>query len=232
VNVFSAVLSGTYYDSLFAGGVNNASLNIGRGNVDMAGSYDYFKNESHQANDRASANTQGYFNRLKWNISRNQFITDSLVLSLEGSGQFADKNLDSSEKFYLGGMNGVRAYPTSEGAGSEGYLFKAELRKYLPRNFSASVFVDEGMVKQYANASRNDGTGSLLDTNINQPNEYHLRGYGASIAWNGPYNSSVKATYSERMGNNPNPSIKDEGVFDQDGSLKRKVFWFSGSVAF
>jgi hemolysin activation/secretion protein len=232
VNVFSLMLSGSYYDSLFAGGVNNASLNFGRGNVDMAGSYDYFKNESHQENDSKAANTQGYFNRLKWNVSRNQFITDSWVLSLEGSGQFADKNLDSSEKFYLGGMNGVRAYPTSEGAGSEGYLFKAELRKYLPYNFNASVFIDDGKVKQYVDASRNDGTGSLLDTNINQPNEYHLRGYGASLAWSGPYNALIKATYSERMGNNPNPSIKDTGVYDQDGALKRRVFWLSGSVAF
>ena len=229
VNVLSMILSGSYYDGFLAGGVNNASLNFANGHVDLDGSYDYFKSESHKENDYKTANTQGYFNRVKWNLSRNQFITDSWVLSLEGSGQIADKNLDSSEKFYLGGMNGVRAYPTSEGAGSEGYLFKAELRKYLPYNLTASVFMDDGKVKQYRHSLRNDGGGTLLDSNLDQPNEYHLRGYGATLGWNGPYNSTIKAIYAHRMGTNPN--AKEDGT-DQDGRLVRHVLWLSGGIAF
>jgi len=33
------------------------------------------------------------------------------------SAQWASKNLDSSQKFGLGGPNGVRAYPSGEGYG-------------------------------------------------------------------------------------------------------------------
>jgi hemolysin activation/secretion protein len=231
VDVFSVALSGNYYDGFLAGGINNASVNFASGYVNLDSSYNQIKNESNKVADAASVNTQGSYNRIKWNLSRNQYLTDTLVLSLDASGQIADKNLDSSEKFYLGGMNGVRAYPTSEGAGSEGYLFKVELRKYLPYNFNASIFMDDGKVEQYYHTLKSDGT-SLLGDNV--PNEYHLRGYGATLAWNGPYNSNFKAIYARRMGNNPNPLVNSTTnvVTDQDGAMVRDVFWLSGGIAF
>jgi hemolysin activation/secretion protein len=229
VNVFSLVLSGSYSDNFLAGALNNASLNFANGHVDMDGSYDHLRSESRKIEDKAAENTQGYYKRTRLNISRNQFITDSLVLSLEGSGQWANRNLDASEKLYLGGINGIRAYPTSEGAGSEGYMFKLELRKYLPYNFNVSLFMDEGKVKQYQNKERNDNGDSLVPEDVS--NEYRLKGYGATIGWNGPYNSSIKATYATRMGENPNPA-GEEKRNDQDGSLRRHVLWLSGGIAF
>jgi hemolysin activation/secretion protein len=231
VDVFSVVLSGNYYDGLLAGGISNASLNFANGYVNLDGSYDYLTSTSHKVSDAESANTQGAYNRLKWNLSRNQYLTETLVLSLDASGQMADKNLDSSEKFYLGGVGGVRAYPTSEGGGSEGYLFKVELRKFLPYNFNASIFMDDGRVKQYYQTIGGDGD-SMLDEGV--PNAYHLRGYGATLAWNGPYKSSLKAIFARRMGSNPNPLVDSttEAVTDQDGSLVRDVFWLSGGIAF
>lgn len=50
----------------------------------------------------------------------------SLYANLEA--QSADKNLDSSEKFFLGGAQGVRAYPLGEAAGDEGAMATLELR--------------------------------------------------------------------------------------------------------
>lgn len=221
VDVYSLILSGTHNDSFLAGAINNASLDFGMGRVNLDGSLN-------KEADSEADNTHGHYKRTRLNISRNQFLTDSLVLSLEGSGQWANRNLDSSEKFYLGGINGVRAYPTSEGAGSEGYMFKLELRKYLPYNFNVSLFMDEGKVKQYQDLQRNDGSGPLLE---DTPNEYRLKGYGATVGWSGPYNSSIKATYSTRMGENPNPA-GEEKRNDQDGSLRRHVLWLSGGIAF
>jgi hypothetical protein len=226
------VLSGNYTDSFLAGGVNNTALDIANGKVDMGGSFNDFSGESHKQNDYETVNTQGRFNRVRWTFNRNQFLSDSWVLSFDATRQWAGRNLDASERLYLGGINGVRAYPTTEGAGSEGYLMKLELRKYLPYNFSASVFVDDGQVKQHVNSMRNDGTGSLLIDN--EPGEYNLRGYGASLQWNGPYNTIVRAIYATRMGKHPNPVIRqtDDKVTDQDGRLVRHVLWLSGSVAF
>lgn len=230
LDVVSLKMSGSLNDSFLAGAVNTASIDLGRGkvNLDDSGSGDI----DHKKSDYEGANTQGYYNRVKWNLTRTQFLADTWALAFDASGQFANKNLDSSEKFYLGGVSGVRAYPTSEGAGSEGYLFKLELRKYLPNNFNVSAFIDEGHVKQYRHNIKNNGSGEELTTE-NSPNEYFLRGYGFSVAWSGPYNSTVKATYARRFGSNPNPVVDDNGnEHDQDGALKKDVFWLSGSIAF
>ena len=232
LDVVSLKMSGSLNDSFLAGAINSASIDLGRGkvNLDDSGSGDI----DHKKSDYEGANTQGYYNRVKWNLSRTQFLADTWSLTFDASGQMANKNLDSSEKFYLGGVSGVRAYPTSEGAGSEGYLAKLELRKYLPNNFTVSAFIDEGYVKQYENNKKNAGSeaGDKL-TIEDAPNGYSLKGYGFSVAWSGPYNSTVKATYARRFGSNPNPVVDDNGnEHDQDGALKKDVFWLSGSIAF
>jgi hemolysin activation/secretion protein len=219
LQVYSVTLNGDYNDSFLAGAVNTASLNLGAGNVDMSGS-----GADHISGDSAGANTQGSFARLRWSLNRNQFINDTLALSVNASGQFADSNLDSSEKFYLGGSSGVRAYPTSEGAGSEGYLVTVELRKYLPHDLSVSTFIDHGQVTQNANNQKANGTGEISGLNI-----YQLTGYGASLNWQGPYNTNIKATYSHRMGSNPNRLANGN---DSDGAHIVDQFWVNGSVSF
>jgi hemolysin activation/secretion protein len=192
---------------------------LGVGKVDLKGSPNITL-------DLNGSNTQGSYKRLHWGLSRNQFFTDTLSLNLDASGQAANRNLDSSEKFYLGGVNGVRAYPTSEGSGSDGYLLKAELLQYLPHNLNVSLFVDKGHVKQY----HMDQLSPTSNFSPVGPSNYDLEGYGATMGWNGPYRSSFKATYAHRMGKNPNPSTLNN-INDQDGSLRLNVFWFSGSVA-
>jgi len=218
LQVYSVTLAGDYTDNFLAGAMTSASIDLGAGHVDLEGS-------PNQASDSANANTQGDFSRLRWNVSRNQFFADTVSLNLNASGQFADSNLDSSEKFYLGGSSGVRAYPTSEGGGSEGYLLSAELRKYLPYDLSVSTFVDYGYVNQYHhNAKESDPSAPLAAVN-----GYHLSGYGLAAAWQGPYSTTVKATYAHRFGNNPNPAANGN---DQDGDRTLDVFWLSGSVSF
>ena len=236
VEVAGIKLSGTASDGFLAGAVNTAQVDIARGKVNLNDSGipgdRYF---DHEKNDYESANTQGYYNRLKLNVARTQFLTDSLSLTFDASGQVADKNLDSSEKFYLGGATGVRAYPTSEGGGTKGYLWKLELRKYLPNNLTVSAFIDEGHVTQYQDNQNHAGTkqGAKITTD-GSPNTYALKGYGLSVAWEGPYNSTIKATYARRFGSNPNPSVNANtgAEYDQDGALKKDVFWLSGGIAF
>ena len=217
---YSVTLSGNRFDGFLAGAQNTVTLTLDSGHVNLAGT-------PGEANDQDPTNgprTKGAYAYMLWNVTRNQFITDTLGLTLSGSGQFSDGNLDSSQKFYLGGINGIRAYPTSEGGGSEGYLITAELRKYLPHNLSISTFVDHGKVTQFVNNQSANGT--ILSAN----NRYSLSGYGASLNWQGPYNTNVKATYAHRIGSNPNPAAN--GIDDQDGSRIIDVFWVNGSVNF
>ena len=60
--------------------------------------------------------------------------------------QHANRALDGSEQFFLGGINGVRAYANGDGYGDSGYIATAEVRHAL--NFlsglEAAVFVDYG----------------------------------------------------------------------------------------
>jgi hemolysin activation/secretion protein len=216
MQVYALTISGEHNDNWLASAQTTASLNIGAGKVDLNGS-------ANQADDLAAAHTSGRFARLRWNASRNQFLTDTILLNVSGSGQFANSNLDSSEKFYLGGLNGVRAYPTSEGAGSEGFMAIAELRKYLANNITVAGFVDYGRIKQFENNLK--ANGQVIVEN----NAYSLKGYGASIAWQGPYRTNVKATYAHRFGHNPNPTTTGN---DQDGSNEYDVFWLNGGINF
>lgn len=64
------------------------------------------------------------------------------------SGQLANRGLDGSEQFYLGGMNGVRAYGSSDGYGDYGYLASAEIRRQTGiEGLEIATFIDVGEVR-------------------------------------------------------------------------------------
>lgn len=65
-----------------------------------------------------------------------------------GSWQLADKPLDGSEQFYLGGMSGVRAYGNGDGYGDAGWLGSFEIRRSTGiEGLEAAVFLDGGYAK-------------------------------------------------------------------------------------
>ena len=88
----------------------------------------------------------GGFNKLNLDLMRLQALPGNWTLFVRLNGQLADKNLDSSEAMFLGGPTGVRAYPTGEASGDEGWLAQIELR-YRLGAFSPYVFYDHGRVK-------------------------------------------------------------------------------------
>ncbi len=83
--------------------------------------------------DTALANdvggTQGRFQKLNGELSRLQTLPMNFSLFTRFAAQWADKNLDASEKFSLGGIYGVRAYPLGQGVGDKGWLLQTELRQ-------------------------------------------------------------------------------------------------------
>lgn len=100
-------------------------------------------------NDQQQAKTAGSFNKINLDLARIQAINNSLTLFGRFSGQSTGKNLDSSEDFGLGGANGVRAYPSGEGFGDEGWFAQLELR-YTAGSYSPYVFYDAGRIKTNA----------------------------------------------------------------------------------
>ena len=216
--IFSTSLSGDFVDQwLLDGATNNAKFIFDHGKNDLKTSQNF-------ATDISNSHTHGIFNRAQFSFRRDQFLKNDYTLVIKGSGQWTDHNLDSSQKFYLGGPTGVRAYPASEGSGSEGYLLNLELKKDLPFNLTGSIFYDEGYVRQ--NVDNLDATGTV----INSLNSYKLKGYGLEFSWRGPLKTNVFFTYAKRDGTNPN-RVQDSGK-DQDGTLYKDVFWLRAVASF
>ena len=101
------------------------------------------------------------------------------------NGQQASKNLDSSEKFVLGGINGVRAYPQGEASGDEGYKATLELRYNLMANLQGAVFYDMGEIAvnkaPFAVAASNNR--SLSGAGIGLQGSVGRVQLKASVAW-------------------------------------------------
>lgn len=125
-------------DGLLGGGVTYGSASWTHGRLSLGNSL--------LTTDSAAARTEGGFNKYNLDVARVQALPASLIGYARVSAQWADKNLDSSEGFGLGGANGVRAYPTGEGYGDEGWLAQFELR-YPLGSYSPYVFHDIGHVR-------------------------------------------------------------------------------------
>ena len=206
-------LNGNLFDGLGGGGANSASLALVGGRVNLAGS-------PNEAADAASTGVAGHFEKLRWALSRQQALTQDLSVLAVYTGQAAGNNLDSSEKFYLGGAGGVRAYPAGEGGGSSGQMLNVELRWKFFEGFGLSAFHDWGRV------TVNHDNGFAGAPTLNR---YSLQGHGLALAWQAPAGLNLRITWARRQGANPNPTANGS---DQDGSLELNRFWLTASLPF
>lgn len=205
--------SGYQFDNLLGGGVSSAQVSLVGGQLDLTGS-------PNQTADALTTQAGGKFAKLRGSLSRQQGLTDRLSASATVSGQWAPKNLDSSEKFFLGGPQGVRAYPSSEGGGTDGVMLNFALKWQLPEGLSISGLYDWGRVRQ--NHHNSFAGAPLL-------NSYSLQGAGLSLGWQSSYGLALNATLARRIGGNPNRT--DTGQ-DQDGSLDLQRLWLDAQLSF
>jgi hemolysin activation/secretion protein len=155
-------------DALWGGGITYGSLAYTAGKLKLGGAL--------ENTDRTSGqNTRGSFDKLNLDIARVQATpVANLILFGRVSSQWAGKNLDSSESFSLGGASGVRAYPSGEGNGDEGWLLQLEVR-YTIGPYSPYLFHDAGRVRLNAKP------GSLATPP--NPNHRSLAGEGFGLRY-------------------------------------------------
>jgi len=211
--VMAAQVAGFYRDLNPGGGTGTYSLQLLHGGINLDGSLS-------QQTDATTAKTEGVFNKIRLNGSWQQAITTKTSAFVSYAGQLTDKNLDSSEKMQLGGMNGVRAYPTGEGSGSDAQLIQLELRHQLESGISMAAFYDWGQVWLAHDPSYPGGP---------QHNRNTYKGFGASIGYTFDDGISLKATWARKDGNNPNPTQTGN---DQDGTRDRNRYWLQVTVPF
>ena len=197
-------VTGDLSDDLGAGGVSNAAVQLLWGQLtDM---------KAHNQIDTIGRR----YHKINYSLSRNQYFSDRHALLLSWGGQYAVQRLDSSERFYIGGVQSVRAYPASELGGDKGNLFTAEWRWFFYPDWSLVAFADKGRVASVA-------------TSIEAANCWVLRGHGLSVNWQAPGGWLARTTWARRTGVNPQPT--GTGT-DSDGSLRYNRFWFTASVNF
>jgi hemolysin activation/secretion protein len=137
---FSANLLISGRDAIGAGADTQASVRVGTGTVDITSA-------DAAAIDALGAQTAGRYSTLNLDLQRNQRLGGPLGTLLTLRGQLASRNLDSYQKFVLGGANGVRAYPSGEASGDQGWFASTELYYVVHTMFVPSVFYDVGSVQ-------------------------------------------------------------------------------------
>lgn len=198
-------LSGNQFDDWGGGGANSGSLQMVWGNL-----------TSMQAHTQKDTIDRQY-HKLSYSLSRQQNLSPAHSLYVSLTGQHATQVLDSSEKFYIGGANSVRAYPVSELGGERGQVLSGEWRWRLDNSIVLTAFADVGRVVSLP-ATSSDNTTALL-----------LRGTGLSVGWQAPMGISTKLTWSHRSGSNPKPTSTGT---DGDGTLHKNRIWYTASVGF
>jgi hemolysin activation/secretion protein len=233
----TAGVTGDYSDRLLGGGYTTWSASVTSGDLSLSRNRsDYNADQGRLVYDTSgnyiqvpAPKTSGNYARFNLSGSRLQRLTDRLTLSASYYGQLASKNLDSSEKFTLGGPYGVRAYPVGEASGDEGNLINVELRDDLPwgaqwGNLQVIGFLDTGSITLY----KDPWPGAV--TNATHKNEYWLSGTGLGVSVNKPGLYSVRLNYAYKLGDNPGRSA--QGGKDADGRSDSGRLWLMGQLTF
>ncbi|MGD9480390.1 ShlB/FhaC/HecB family hemolysin secretion/activation protein [Shinella sp. G-2] len=213
---------GDLRDGFFGGGFTTWSLGWTFGDLDLS------RVPGALAADRASLNTDGSFHVLNAEAARLQALPNDLALYSRVSGQWASKNLDSSQDFSLGGPYGVRGYPIGEGRGDMGVIGTLELRydAPVPETFGVlqlAAFLDGGYVRLNRHAA------GIVAANACGCNTYGLASAGLSARW-ARDTMNVSVSWAHALGANPGRDAVSGA--NADGGTRRHQFWLQGAIKF
>ncbi len=198
--------SGDRRDGWMGGGVNYGGVEFISGRVAV----------------KQGGNARDSFEKIAMNYLRQQIIQDDLWVNASLSGQYAFNNLFSSEKFSLGGSNGVRAYPSGEASGDHGALLQLTLAHRLQKDLIVSAFYDYGWINRSAEMSPGWNAFSTV------PREYALKGVGIGVNWNCE-SLHLSGSVAQRIGDNPAADFDGK---DSDNTKREPRAWISLTVPF
>lgn len=175
-------------DSWQGGGVFVLDAAVEAGTVDLSG------DAGNKALDRATAKTHGQYGKLTLSAARRQSLWEGGDALVALSGQIASKNLNSSEQFSLGGMNGTRGYAVNAGSGDQGALLTLEVGHRVLDDLRLAVFWDGGLIEQHK--ERWPGWQGLESPH----NTYVQQDVGASVQWHPLETVQVNGLVAGRVG--------------------------------
>ena len=182
----------------------DATVTAGRLGLDSTG-------EVAKILDEAS-DTEGSFTKLTVDGTVVRMLGHKTDLMVKTSAQTASRNLDGSEQMYLGGANGVRAYPQGEASGDTGVLGTAELRYYTDvPGLVLSTYFDAGYVNN--TKDRNSPT-SEGGTN--------LKGWGLAASYTRPGDWFARFDWARRIGT-------PDGI-SKDAESRNRLWFLLGKI--
>lgn len=174
INIISISISGGGSNLLTDRSLTNLSITYSTGRVAI-------HNPDWDSYYQTTTRPQGGFSKLVINANQTKWFSSKLSVLGQIYAQWADKNLDPSEKIGLGGPYGVRAYAASDVSGDIGIISSIELRYALKQQIQVSAFYDYGKIHLNKN-----GWG--------QKNPFIQRAaMGAAVEWASKY-GSIKLT--------------------------------------
>jgi hemolysin activation/secretion protein len=186
----TASLIGDARDTLFSGGLTSWNVGVTAGQVD-------FDDRAAQAADAATARSGGRFDKWTANLDRVQNLSPANSLYVAVFGQWANGNLDASQKMVEGGVYTVRAFDMGAISADTGYLETAELRHDLgfagQGRWQALAFLDSAQLT----VNRNPW--------VPGKNTATISGAGVGLNWTGPDRWSVRSHIAARLG--PTPAL-------------------------
>jgi len=194
-------LVGDSRDRLFGGGINNFSLGL------TAGRLNILTPDALGLDTASGSNTQGNYQRWSASYTRLQALGTTFLGYFSTTAQLASKNLDRSEKLSGGGPDAVRAYAPGEAAADDVVIATAELRAPIPRpqgfaipgDFVGALFVDASHGRVNKMALPNDTA----------PNVRRLAGVGLGLTWGRPDDFLLRATAAWRVSGPPAGDLVD-----------------------
>ena len=227
LNLGSVAIDGSVIDSFGGGGQTRYQVEHTLGYLDIK-SAAIFDGDF----DARGYRTAGNFQKTTLQLNRLQQLNPAFQAAFNFNGQLAYQNLSSSEQFFLGGVSGVRAYPSSEGAGDTGATSSAELIYNLVKPYGRvqlKGFFDYGFIDlHYDNYNLTTGQFMPIDT-ATKRSQYGLSGAGLSMMLTDQKRFSISTTWAHTIGSNPGRTTQGKNA---DGGTDKQRFWLQGVVAF
>lgn len=162
VRGLTVTLSGDMQDAFMGGGTSRADFALRSGILSLGNTA--AQNDAPPTGPEAA----GHFNKANITALRLQTITQNISLQAQLTWQLANKNLDSSEKFFMGGPTTLPGYAIGEFGGDSGFLGKLSLRWQAMPAVSLTAFADYAHLrlahKPLPTVTRN--TKQLSDTGV------------------------------------------------------------------
>ena len=189
----TVTLSGDAMDDWMGGGSSRADLILRSGYIGLG--------TTAAANDAPpnGPGAAGRFNKINLTAQRQQTLSKGMSLQTQLTWQFANKNLDSSEKLGLGGPNTLPGYANGEAVGDSGMYIKLGVSWQALQELVLTAFADYAKVKL-----GHDPLPSVTK------NTKQLSDFGISVDWvlGKHLNSRVIVAWAGHEAPNPNDNAK------------------------